>query len=684
MIKRSLERMIKKRSAIIVVLMFVISLFSFITSGKAAAENGDYTSKVDVVFVVDSSKSMKASDPQGLTAEAMKMFIDMCHIKGDKGGMVAYSGYIKSESPLNYMNTEADKTALKNTLASLELGDWTDIGLGLNRAVSILRAGHDADHKPIIILLSDGKNDPQRDKTASQDDLAAAINEAKAQNFPVYTIGLNADGTVDENQLKLISSETNGKNFITNNANDLPQILREIYAENSRLKISQQNTITGNGLFQDVAINIPDSNNVEANITLLSANPVELTLTDVNGNAVSIPSENIIYSKSNRYSMLKLVSPAKGNWTLSVKGNSGDRIDISLISNYDFKTVMGINPESNIYKGDKVAVSANIESNGQKLEDDEFYSTLKATLNVKNLENGQIQGIEMTRNGNSFGAEVTIPDENSYELTAKIEGSGFTRESAAKIIGAVNRAPASLKKNDSIILWTKNAKSIDLTKFFSDEDKDKLNYTVSSTSLDTINIKISENKMQLQGRKWGESTVTLTADDGKGGSITSQIKIKVWFLTYVLPAGFSALFILLAAGLLIKRKVARDNISPAGQMLVKIKDEETGSTSSDEYIDITGYKGDFSVFEVLRSNPAYEDTSKVMIKAKDDETLILTNKSQCTVESGGTEIDASKGHLIKLNDTIEVITPGRKQIISMKYCWRSLIMVDSLFKNGIE
>ena len=438
--------MIKKRSAIVVALMFAITLLPFITSDNAEAENGDYTSKVDVVFVVDSSKSMKTSDPQGLTAEAMKMFIDMCHIKGDKGGMVAYSGNIINESTLNYMNTEADKAALKNTLASLELGDWTDTGLGLNRAVSILRAGHDADHKPVIILLSDGKNDPQRDKTASQDDLAAAINEAKAQSFPVYTIGLNADGTVDENQLKLISSETNGKNFITNNANDLPQILREIYAENSRLKISQQNTITGNGLFQDVAINIPDSNNVEANITLLSSNPVELKLTDINGNSVSIPSENIIYSKSNRYSMLKLVSPAKGNWTLSVKGNSGDRIDISLISNYDFKTVMGINPETNIYKGDKVAVSAHMESNGQKLEQDEFYSTLKATLNVKNLENGQTQGIEMIRNGNSFGAEVAIPDENSYELTAKIEGAGFTRESVAKIIGAVNRAPVSLKK----------------------------------------------------------------------------------------------------------------------------------------------------------------------------------------------------------------------------------------------
>lgn len=673
----------KRRSAIIFVLIFIVSLFPFIVPGNAAADNGDYTSKVDVVFVIDASKSMKASDPDGLTAEAMKMFIDMCHINGDKGGMVAYSGYIKAESPLNYMNSEADKTALKSTLTNLELGDWTDIGLGLNRGVTILRERHDADHKPIIILLSDGKNDPQRDKTASQDDMAAAINEAKAQNFPVYTIGLNADGSVDENQLKLISSETKGKNFITNNANDLPQILREIYADSSSLKVAQQITITGNGEFQDIDINIPDSNNVEANITLLSANPVDLKLTDIDGDAVSIPSENIIYSKSGKYSMLKLVSPAKGKWKLSVKGTSGDRIDVSLISNYDFKTVMGISPETDIYKGGTVDVSAYIESNGQKLEDEEFYNTLKAVMYFKNLETGGVQEIEMTRSGNGFVSKVTIPDEKTYALTAKIEGTGFTRESSAKNIGAVNRIPAALKKNDSITLWTKNARSIDLAKYFGDEDEDKLTYTVSASSLDAVNIKIVGNALELQGRKWGTSTVTVTADDGKGGSVASEMKVNVWFLAFILPVGLGALVILLAAGLLIKRKRDRDNMVPAAQMLVQIKDMETGKTSEPEYLDMGNFKGTFSVFEILNSNPTYAETGKIMLKAKDEETLMLTNSSECTIEKDGVELEPAKEHLIKLNDTIKITIPGGKQIISMKYCWRSLVMVESLFKDGI-
>lgn len=671
----------QKKTAIILAIILVIPLFHFFTSNEVVAENNEYTSMVDVVFLVDSSKSMKASDPKGLTAEAMKMFIDMCHIKGDKGGMVAYSGDIIKEAKLNYLNSEADKSALKNTLTNLELGDWTDIGLGLKRAVSILKDGHNENNKPIIILLSDGKNDPKRDKTSSQDDLAAGLNEAKVQNFPVYTIGLNADGTVDKNQLELISKETNGKNFITNNANELPQILREIFADNSRLKISEQNTIIGNGEFQDVIINIPDSNIVEANITVLSSNPVELKLNDIKGNEVKIPSEKVIYTKSNKYSMLKLVSPEKGKLTLKVKGRKADQIDISLISNYDFKTVISLNPETSIHKGDKLEVTAYIESNGQKLQDNEFFSTLKAILYVKNLVNGETKELPMTIKDNKFVGEVKVPDEKSYELKVKIEGTGFTRESTAKIIGAVNRAPVITNKNNNIILWSRNIKKIDLSGYFSDGDSDKLNYEVSSASLDTVNLKINDSTLEIQGRKWGTDTVTLIADDGKGGKVSREIKINVCFLLYIVPAALVGLLILIISGVLIKKRNDKINIVPAGQMMVQIKDEETGKISLPQYKDLSNFKGPFSIHNLLDLNPDYEETSKILLKAKDSQNLILTNNSQCSIESHGIKVDASKGFTIKNNDKIEIIIINRKQIISMKYCWKSSIFVDTLFKD---
>ena len=669
-----------KKTAIILIILFAISLLQFFPNNEVVAENNANTSLVDVVFLVDASKSMKTSDAQGLTAEAMKMFIDMCHIKGDKGGMVAYSGDIIREAKLNYLNSDADKSALKNTLTNLELGDWTDIGLGLKRAVSILKEGHDQNNKPIIILLSDGKNDPKRDKVASQDDLAAGLNEAKVQNFPVYTIGLNADGTVDKNQLEAISRETNGKNFITNNANELPQILREIFADNSSLKIYQQNSIIGNGEFQNVTINIPDSNIVEANITMLSLNPIELKLFDIKGNEVKVPSEKVLYTKSNRYSMLKLVSPEKGNWTVKVKGSNSDKIDISLISNYDFKTIMGLNPKTDLFKGDKVEVSAYLESNGQKLQDNEFISTLKATLQIKNLGNGETKEVPMKSSDNKFVAEVTIPDKNSYELIAKIEGAGFTRESITKIIGGGNRAPTVTKNDINIILWSKNVKKIDLSKYFIDKDNDKLNYEVSSTSLDIVNLKINGSTLEMQGRKWGSDKVTLIAEDGKGGKVSSEIKIRVYFLVYIIPVVLAILLLLIATMVLRKKKRENENIIPVGQMMIQIKDEETDNISSPQYKDLNNFKGEFSIHDLLDLNPEYEETVKILIKVVKGDNLIITNNSTYSIEVNGEEVDASKGFTLRNEQKIEIITTNRKQIISMKYYrWNSSLFVESLF-----
>lgn len=281
---------VSKAKSFIIKLLIICLLFLNFDFIKVSAENTGSASGINVVFVIDSSKSMTKSDPEGLTGEAMKMFIDMCHTKGDKGGMVAYSGNIVREYKIKEINSEEDKSALKNTLINLESGNWTDIGLGLLDAVNILKEGSGGGNKPLIILFSDGKNDPERDKSKSEEDLSSAINNAKINKFPIYTIGLNADGTVDKNQLQNIAEETKGKSFITSTADEIPQILREIFADNFSLKVLQQNTITGNDAFQQIKINIPDNNSAEANISILSSKPVEIKMSNPKGEFIKIPS----------------------------------------------------------------------------------------------------------------------------------------------------------------------------------------------------------------------------------------------------------------------------------------------------------------------------------------------------------------------------------------------------------
>lgn len=673
----------KKKTAILLATFLVISLLNFGNAIRALADDNEYTSKVDVVFLMDASKSMDTSDPEGIASEAMKMYIDMCHVKGDKGGIVAYSGDIIKESPLMNLNSEADKTALKGTLTNIQRGEWTDIGLGLKKAVSILKEGQNKGNKPIIIMLSDGKNDPKRDKTASLDDITSAINEAKYQNIQVYTIGLNADGSVDKNQLETISKETGGKSFVTNFAKDLPQILREIYADNTSLKISQQNTITGNDIFQDIKINIPDSNVVEANITILSSKPVELKLSDISGNDMKMSSEKVLYAKSLKYSMLKLVSPAKGTWTLKVKGSVSDQINISLIDNYDFTMAISINPEKELHKGDKVAVVSYIQSNGKKLEDSDFIKTLKGVISLKNNETGEVKEFPMTIKDNQFIGEITVPDDKSYELTSKIEGTGFTSESKPQNIGALNRAPLITNKRGIVLLWNKNIKSIELADYFTDQDNDKLSYEFSASSNDTAKLKLQGSTLEIQGEKLGIDTVKLIAHDGKGGTTSKEIKLYVCFAVYVIPVVLAVIIILTLIILMIIRRNEKANVSLNGQIMFQIKDEETGNISEPKFKNLNTFGRSFTILDLLDSNSEFEEMKKIFIIAGEKDELLLMNNSDCSLMIKDKEVSAFKGLKLKDNDIINIISSDKRFIVSIKYYrWNSTIFVESLFHDS--
>lgn len=652
----------KIKPLIIIAAAICILSFSF-DFKQVSAERKSSSSGVDVVFVIDSSRSMTKSDPTGLTSEAMKMFIDMCHTKGDKGGMVAYSGDIVREYKVKELNSEADKSALKNTLINLNLGNWTDIGLGLKRAVNILKEGNTSGNKPIIILLSDGKNDPERNAGESKQDLTEALNAAKLNGYPIYTIGLNADGTVDKNELLNISKETKGINFITNTADELPQIIRQIFADNFSLKVLHQEILTGNGDFQQVKINIPDNNEVESNISILSAKPVEIKLSNPKGEFAKIPSDKFIYSKSNVYSLLKLISPEKGSWVLYVKGSNADKINISLISNYDLKAHLLLSPENIKYKGDKVQVTSYLESNGQKLEDDDIYSTAKGFLVINDLDKSEIKEFPMEYKNNEFAASYTLSDKDRYELKVRIEASGFIRESEVKALGAENRKPALSINFGSISLWNNKSKKITLSQYFTDADNDKLKFSILNESTDKLGAVLNGDILSLQGKKIGRSTVTIVCDDSKGGTVSAAINVSTIFISYII-CGIILIILIAALYILIRKVRNRKGENIPGQVTIQIK----GSIGSNQpyYKSLSSLKSNFSLHELLDLSPEFKETENIMIKAKKG-VLIITNKSQCELESYGKKIESSKRLVMKNNYKITIRLSEKNISINIQY-----------------
>jgi len=197
---------------------------------------------IDIVMAIDVSASMLARDLKPNRLEASKTVANEFIIQrpNDRIGIVVYAGESFTKTPIT-----SDKRIVRNTISEIKWGDLdggTAIGMGLGSAVNRLKESK-AKSK-VIILLTDGVNntgfvDP---KTATE--LAVGLD------IKVYTIGLGTNGTasfpyakdpktgkllfrnspveIDEELLKYIAKETEGKYFRATDNTKLKAIYEEI------------------------------------------------------------------------------------------------------------------------------------------------------------------------------------------------------------------------------------------------------------------------------------------------------------------------------------------------------------------------------------------------------------------------------------------------------------------------
>ena len=197
---------------------------------------------IDIVMAIDVSASMLARDLKPNRLEALKLVAtDFVNQRpNDRIGIVVYAGESFTRTPIT-----SDKRIVRNTISEIKWGELdggTAIGMGLGSAVNRLKESK-AKSK-VIILLTDGVNntgfvDP---KTATE--LAVGLG------IKVYTIGLGTNGTasfpyakdpktgkllfrsspveIDENLLRYIANETEGKYFRATDNTKLKAIYNEI------------------------------------------------------------------------------------------------------------------------------------------------------------------------------------------------------------------------------------------------------------------------------------------------------------------------------------------------------------------------------------------------------------------------------------------------------------------------
>ncbi|WP_159886964.1 vWA domain-containing protein [Paenibacillus puerhi] len=565
-------------------------------SVQAATPAGDV--RMDAVLSVDVSTSMNESDVNKVSFEAVKLFVDMASVKGDKIGVVAYTDRIMREKALLEMKTAADKQSLKTFIDQLDRGPYTDLAVGVSEAVKVLENGADPAHTPVVVLLTDGNNSLPAGRTQEQSDkeLASAVEKAKAGGIPVYTIGLNADGQLNKTVLERIASDTGAKSFVTSSAEDLPGILSEIYARHLNLKVVPVQELTANGAFQEVSIDIPNASVREANISLMSGSPVEVKLADPQGAAVAIPSDKVVYTSSKAYTLLKIVQPGQGSWKLQVKGLPKDKIKISLVYNYDLKLQMEPLPSKTWKRGEDVAVAAYLESGGQKVGDAGLYKNLKAALVVKDLQTGKSEEIPLASGAQGISGSYKLPDSHEYELKVRAEDAGYVRETEPVKLSAVSgSAPAPSPPVQA-----------------------------------------------------GEA-----AKKGMGAGAWAAI------LAGVLVVAAAALY-----GLAMWRKANKGFV---GQVVIEVRDEDTGERTPPQYRKLNAFKGKVTLHQLLQLAPEFAETRDIVFRPSAGDSLLLQNGTACVIEKGGRVLEAAQGKELRAGDRIRIMLGGVHRSVTLEY-----------------
>lgn len=557
------------------------------------------TSGIDAVLVADVSNSMNTSDRDKISNEAMKMFIDMLPVQGDKVGIVAYTDQVEREKALLEIQSDADKSSLKDFIDQLGRGPYTDISVGVAEAVNVLNHGADKSHSPMIVLLADGNNDFNKTKGRTQAqsdaDLAKAVKEAKDQGIPVYTIGLNADGKLNKDALADLAQQTGGKSFITDTPDDLPQILSEIFADHAKLNVVKLPSITGNGSYQEVTVNVPNDSVLEANISIMSSKQVQIELTDPSGKAVDLNSNAAKLSTSKSYSLVKLLKPQEGDWKLRVKGAPKDSIDINLLFNYDLQLVVDPIKTKSYTKGDKVDLTAKLENGGQPLQDNDLYADMKATLVVNDLDTGKSAEQPLENTGTGFAGTFEVPDNHNYELVIRAEEDSFYRESAPITIiaggtaGSGNQPTTSAGEQDKPFPWL-------------------------PVILGVIALVV--------------------------------VAVGAWFLM-----GW------------LKRK----NRGFVGQMVIEIRDENTGDKSYPQYKKLASFRGRFHLHQLLQLDPELKETEKYVFTPSNGDRIIIRNTAGGTLEKSGRAVDASSGVELKNGDRLSIPLQQADKTILIEY-----------------
>lgn len=559
-----------------------------ITVGNAASTG------TDVVILMDESGSMVKADTDRIAIEGAKLFVDMEKLDNAKIGLVEFSNVIKSTGLLD-MSEQSGRESIKAVMNGISYSGkaHTDTGAGLLEAISLLEQSGSYE-KRSIILFTDGRTDIDagtkgRTTEDSLADVDRAIQTAQEKGYTIYCIGLNDNNSVDLEQLAKIATETGGQYLVTTDVSSITDFFERIFADIGNSDISSLDEYVADGEYHEVRFKIDNANVMEANIVILYSKEVEdVTLQNPSGETVDLKSdEKVVFTKSDKYTIVKLILPQIGEWCVNVKGVDGDAIKIGRIFNYDLKLVVEADRTELTTEGE-VNLKAYLATADTPLQDSAFYQTMTGYVQITDqTEESWEEPLEWDETEKCMmKSSIKFEASGNYNLRVHLEGNGFYRDSEDIPVYVSKDAPVIIKSLSEIKLHQDKTKEVDLSEYFEDKEGSAITYGVDTDS-DEVKAEIEGSVLRLTAEKPMEGKLYIYADNGAVENTGVQVKLVCeapgkWLKVLVVLAAAVAVLI----GLLVMLRKRGIMLSGNFKLSVEESRENSAGTNDIRYYNI--------------------------------------------------------------------------------------------------
>ncbi|MGW8441550.1 Ig-like domain-containing protein [Paenibacillus sp. S33] len=157
--------------------------------------------------------------------------------------------------------------------------------------------------------------------------------------------------------------------------------------------------------------------------------------------------------------------------------------------------------------------------------------TYTAETSATNLATVSVNGSQLTLTPMNAGtATITVTANDGKAGTIN---SQFNVTVTPVIPEAVNHAPTVQTSISNVTTGAADGvKTVSLASVFADEDSDALTYTATSTDTGVSTVAVNGSDLKIMPVNAGTVTITVTADDGKGGTVDTQFNVTI---TPVIP-----------------------------------------------------------------------------------------------------------------------------------------------------